>query len=230
MTMKLTFPKRFVLSLAALLALGFFAATPLRAAEQKIGIIDLKKIFDGYYKTRQADAQLKERVADADKVMKGMADDYEKARDDYKKLIDSSNDQAVSPEEREKRKKSAEGKLAELQDLERSVRTFRSTTQTTLEEQKRRMREEILTYLKGVINAHAKKGNYSHVFDAAAESRNETPILLYTNGQNDFTDDILAEINANAPAELTKADAPKDTKPALPPELNPNAKKDDKKK
>jgi outer membrane protein len=228
--MKMMFPKRFILSLAALLALGFFSTTPLRAAEQKIGMVDLKKIFDGYYKTRQADTQLKERVADADKVMKGMADDYEKARDDYKKLIDSSNDQAVSADEREKRKKSAEGKLAELQDLERSVRTFRSTTQTTLEEQKRRMREEILTYLKGVITAHAKKGNYSHVFDVAAESRNETPILLYTSGQNDFTDDVLAEINANAPAELSKADAPKDAKPALPPELNPNAKKDDKKK
>ena len=228
--MKRTFPKQFAFFVAALVAFAVLSAAPLRAAEQKIGIVDLKKIFDGYYKTKQADTQLKERVADADKVMKGMGDDYEKARDEYKKLIDSSNDQAVSPEEREKRKKSAESKLAELQDLERSVRTFRQTTQTTLEEQKRRMREEILTYLKGVITAHAKKGNYSHVFDVAAESRNETPILLYTNGTGDFTDDVLAEINANAPADATAAAAPKDTKPALPPELNPNAKKDEKKK
>src|ERR1044072_769356 len=131
--MKQTFPKRFVISIIALLALGLLSTAPLRAAEQKIGIIDLKKIFDGYYKTRQADAQLKERVADADKVMKGMGEDYEKARDEYKKLIDSSNDQAFSADDREKRKKSAEGKIAELQDLERSVRPFPSTTQTTLE-------------------------------------------------------------------------------------------------
>src|ERR1051325_4922996 len=229
--MKRTFQNRIIISIVALLALGLLSTAPLRAAEQKIGIIDLKKIFDGYYKTKQADTQLKERVADADKVMKGMGDDYEKARDEYKKLIDSSNDQAVSPEEREKRKKSAEGKLAELQDLERSVRTFRQTTQTTLEEQKRRMREEILTYLKGVITAHAKKGNYTHVFDVASESRNETPILLYTSGQGDFTDDVLAEINANAPAELTKPEPAPDTKPKLPAALDPNAnKKDDKKK
>src|SRR3954469_6823853 len=106
--MKLMFPKRFVFSLSALIAFSLVSTAPLRAAEQKIGIIDLKKIFDGYYKTRQADAALKERVGDADKVMKGMADDYEKARDDYKKLIDSSNDQAVSADEREKRKKGAE--------------------------------------------------------------------------------------------------------------------------
>jgi outer membrane protein len=224
------FPKRFAFSVAALLALSLVSIAPLRAADVKIGIVDLKKIFDGYYKTKQADTQLKERVGDADKVMKGMADDYEKARDEYKKLIDSSNDQAVSADERDKRKKNAETKLTELQDLERSVRTFRSTTQTTLEEQKRRMREEILGYLRGVIDSHAKKGNYTYVFDSAAESVNQTPILLFNSGANDFTEEVLAEINANAPADLTKVEPAKPDAKPLPDILNPNnAKKDDKK-
>jgi len=217
------FPKRIAFFVAALVALNFFAVAPLRAAEVKIGLVDLKRIFDGYYKTKQADTQLKDRVADSEKVMKAMLDDYQKAQDDYKKLVDSSNDQAVSAEERDKRKKNAEAKLTELQDIERSVRQFRSTTQTALEEQKRRMREEILTYLKGVINAHAKKGNFTHVFDTAAESRNETPILLYTTGENDFTDEVLAEINANAPAETAKPESKSDTKP-LPDILNPGKK------
>lgn len=219
------FQKPISFFVTALVALSLFAAAPLRAAETKIGLIDLKRIFDGYYKTKQADTQLKERVADSEKVMKGMLDDYQKAQDDYKKLIDSSNDQAVSSEERDRRKKTAEAKLTELQDIERSVRQFRSTTQTALEDQKRRMREEILTYLRGVINAHAKKGNYTHVFDTAAESRNETPILIYTTGENDFTDEILTEINANAPADLGKADTKSDAK-GLPDVLNPGAKKD----
>jgi Skp family chaperone for outer membrane proteins len=221
------FPKRLVFAIAALVALVLIA--PSRAAESRVGLVDLKRVFDGYYKTKQADSLLKERVADSEKVLKGMVEDYQKVQEDYKKLIDSSNDQAVSADEREKRKKNAEAKLTELQELERSVRTFRSTTQTTLEEQKRRMREEILTYLKGVIASHARKGNYTHVFDSAAESRNETQILLFTTGQGDFTDDILAEINANAPAETAKVEPKSDAKP-LPDVLNPNAKKDDKKK
>ncbi len=225
--MKFMFPKRLVFAIAALVALVLIA--PSRAAESRVGLVDLKRVFDGYYKTKQADSLLKERVADSEKVLKGMVEDYQKVQEDYKKLIDSSNDQAVSADEREKRKKNAEAKLTELQELERSVRTFRSTTQTTLEEQKRRMREEILTYLKGVIASHARKGNYTHVFDSAAESRNETQILLFTTGQGDFTDDILAEINANAPAETAKVEPKSDAKP-LPDVLNPNAKKDDKKK
>ena len=225
--MKFMFLKQFVFAIAALIALGLTA--PLCAAESRVGLVDLKRVFDGYYKTKQADSLLKERVGDSEKVLKGMVEDYQKVQEDYKKLIDSSNDQAVSADEREKRKKNAEAKLTELQELERSVRTFRSTTQTTLEEQKRRMREEILTYLKGVIATHARKGNYTHVFDTAAESRNETSILLYTTGQGDFTDDVLAEINAGAPAETAKVEPKSDAKP-LPDVLNPNAKKDDKKK
>ena len=35
-------------------------ASPLQA-QPKIAIIDLKKVFDGYYKTKQADTTLKER-------------------------------------------------------------------------------------------------------------------------------------------------------------------------
>lgn len=226
--MKLMSSQRFVFPIAAML-LAFTMIAPLGAAEQKIGLIDLKRVFDGYYKTKQADAQLKERVADSEKVLKGMVEDYQKAQEDYKKLIDSSNDQAVSADEREKRKKNAEAKLTELQDIERSVRQFRTTTQTALEEQKRRMREEILTYLKGVIASHAKRGNYTHVFDTAAESRNETVVLLYTSGQGDFTDDVLAEINANAPAETAKVEPKSDAKP-LPEVLRPKTDAKDKDK
>ena len=91
------------------------------------------------------------------------------------------------------------------------------------------MREEILSYLKGVIASHAKKGNYTHVFDTAAESRNETPILLYTTGLGDFTEDVLTEINSNAPAETAKADPKSDAKP-LPEVLKPKTDPKDGKK
>src|SRR5258705_13990384 len=77
-------------------------------AQTKIATVDLKKIFEGYYKTKQADAQLRERGSDADKQYKALLEDYQKASEEYKKLIDDANNQAVSAEEREKRKKTAE--------------------------------------------------------------------------------------------------------------------------
>lgn len=168
-------------------------------ADTKLAIIDLKKVFDGYFKTKLADTQLKERATDAEKVMKGMVDDYQKANEDYKKLIESSNDQAVSSDERDKRKKSAETKLLELQEIDKNVMQFRRQTQSTLDEQKRRMRDNILKEIREIVNAKAKGGSFTAVVDTAAESVNQTPIILYSNGENDLTDGVLTALNEKAP-------------------------------
>ena len=94
---------------AALLLLPLLSVAP--AAEQKIAIIDLKKIFDEFYKTKLADGAIKEEAAALDKDRKSLTDQYQKAADDYKKALDDANNQAISGDERDKRKKSAEGKL-----------------------------------------------------------------------------------------------------------------------
>src|SRR5262249_37445130 len=92
-------------SLIALLGGGLLLFTRSTAyAQPKIATVDLRKVFEGYYKTKQADSQLRERGADAEKQYKSMLDDYTKANDEYKKLVESANDQAVSSEERDKRK------------------------------------------------------------------------------------------------------------------------------
>ena len=205
--MKLTLGKR-ILALAFAGAIAMTAAGSASAAELKIGVIDLKKVFDGYYKTKQADAQLKERAADAEKVLRGMVDDLQKSGEEYKKLIDSASDQAVSADERDRRKKSSEGKLMELQEVERGVKKYRADTQQALDDQKRRMRENILREIRDVINAKAKAAGFTHVFDTAAESLNMTPFLIYTSAENDISEDVLKEINANAPAGVDLTPAP----------------------
>src|SRR5262245_35404848 len=84
-----------------------FSAT----AELKIATIDLKKVFDSYYKTKLADATIKDEASGLEKDLKALTEDHDKAVTEYKKAVDESSNQALSSEEREKRKKDAEGKL-----------------------------------------------------------------------------------------------------------------------
>lgn len=169
-------------------------------AQPKIAVVDMKKAFDSYYKTKQAEAQIKERATDSDKVYKGMIEDYKKANDDYRKLIDSSNDQAVSADERDRRKKSAESKLMELQEIEKSVKQFEQQARTSIGEMEKRMRDKIVGEIREVVTARAKAGAYTLVMDLAAVTPYQTPIILYTSGDNDLTDAVIKEINASAPA------------------------------
>src|SRR5438876_699460 len=76
--MKLNFWKHLLI---VALFVGSLAAVQ---AQPKIGTVDLKKVFDGYFKTKQADTTLKERAGDFEKTRKGMLDDYQSLNERYK--------------------------------------------------------------------------------------------------------------------------------------------------
>ena len=188
--------------LPALLLAGLLSSTAL--AQNNIGTIDLRKVFDGYWKTKQADAVLKERAADMDKEYKNMGDDLKKGDDDYKQILASSNDQAVSAEERDKRKKAAESKLKYLTEQKQTILQFERQAQTTIGEQRRRMRDNILGEIRTVVNAKSKTAGFALVLDTAAESLNNTPSVLFSSGSHDITDDVLKQLNASAPPDVLK--------------------------
>ena len=75
-------------------------------AQGRIATVDLRKVFDGYWKTKQADAALKDRAADIEKDHKTMLDDWKKTKEEYQTLLSEANNQTLSLEERDKRKKS----------------------------------------------------------------------------------------------------------------------------
>jgi outer membrane protein len=195
--------KRNLLSaLGALLITIAFSSTAV--AQTKVAIIDLKKVFDGYYKTKQADTQLKERAGDFDKARRGLIDDYQKANDEYKKVAEAANDPALGGDERSKKKADAEKKLNEIKELETSIRQFDGQSKQTLAEQQRRMRDNVLRDIRDVISEISKASSYSLVMDTAAESINQVPIILFNNGENDISDAVLVKLNANMPADALK--------------------------
>ena len=185
------------------------------SAQVKIGIIDLRKVFDEYHKTKTADARLKDQASDLDKERKAMMDQYQKATEEYKAALDGANDQAVSADEREKRKKTAESKLLDIKKLEQDINQFDRQARTTLEEEQRKLRDKILVEIRSVINTKAKSDGYSLVLDSASESFNKTPVVMYSNGANDLTTDVLRELNANAPVTTAPA-KPSDNKTKSP--------------
>src|SRR5258706_116122 len=77
------------------------------------------------------------------------------------------------------------------------------TAQTTIGEQRQRMRENILGEIKVAVNAKARADGYSLVLDSAAETVNGTLTVVYTNGENDLTDAILAQLNAGARIDIS---------------------------
>ncbi|MBC8001215.1 MAG: OmpH family outer membrane protein [Opitutaceae bacterium] len=190
--------------LLTLILLATVAITAGAQTPQKIGTVDLRKLFDNYYKTKQADAALKEEAAEMDKQRKDMIEKFRKDEQDYQTARDKASDQAVSAESRDKSKKEADKMLVDLKEREAVIQAFERTARTQLAEKQRRLRDKVLVEIREVINQKAKAAGFNLVLDSAADSFNQTPVLIYTAGDNDITEQVLGVLNANAPKEETK--------------------------
>src|SRR5882762_7053385 len=142
-------------------------ALPALAAEPKIATIDLGKVFSDYYKTKLADASIKEEATGLEKDRKAMIDEHQKSMDDYKKALDEANNQAVSADEREKRKKEAEGKMIKINDLRGTIDQFERTAKGNIEEKLRQSRDKILKEIKEIIATKCKSTGMTMVFDSS---------------------------------------------------------------
>ncbi|MDW8310618.1 MAG: OmpH family outer membrane protein, partial [Verrucomicrobiales bacterium] len=160
-------------------------------AQTRVATVDLRKVFDNYWKTKQADAALKDRAADLDKEYKALREDYEKLKQEYQKLRADSEDQAVAAEERERRKQAAETKLKTIKDTEDALLAFERRARATLDEQQRRMRDGIIEEIRNVITARAKSAGYGIVLDTSAQTANLTPIVLFYSPEQDMTAAVL---------------------------------------
>lgn len=201
---------------AALLLLSLLSTPAL--AQGKIATVDVKKIFDNYWKKKAAQRQIDDQKADIDKEEKNMQDEFKQVKDDYDAAINSSTDQNISPEERDKRKKLADDKFKRLRDLQENFKSYDASAKTRLVEQGQRMEGKIIDEIRGAAAAKAKAQGFALVLDTAAVSGSGTPICLYSNGENDMTDAVLLELNRSARDDTGKSDE------------KPTDKKDDKKK
>mgnify|MGYP001549215775 CR=1 FL=1 len=69
----------------AFLLMTFLSGSAL--AQTKVATVDLRKLFDNYYKTKLAQAAIQDRAAQLDKDDKSMKDDFQKASDSYQQLL-----------------------------------------------------------------------------------------------------------------------------------------------
>jgi len=190
------------------LVLSLAAAAPA-FAQSRIATVDLSQLFDNYWKTKEAEAALKKRASELEQDHKNMMDELRKHSEEYQKLLASASDQAVSEEERERRKQSAEAKLKQMRDLQDSIAQFERQARATIEEQRNRMRNNLLGEIRTAVQSRARIAGYTLVIDVSARSAQNTPIVLYNSGDNDITQAVLEQLNLNAPNPSTGSGAQK---------------------
>lgn len=186
--------KTAILSLALLGLLGAPAF-----AQTKIATVDMQKIFNGYYKTKLANAQLEKRQSDLRKDLKDMADGIDKAEAAYKQALEQADDLAISNEERDKRRQAASDLLKDLDDRKTAAEQYQRQAQSTLSDMNLRMHNGLIADIQKAVADKAKAAGYTLVLNSSANE-----VVLYSvGGDNDLTAATIKELNEGAPIDVT---------------------------
>lgn len=201
--------KKILLTLfPAVLLLTFLSGSAL--AQTKVATVDMQKLMENYWKSRQALAAIQDRRDQLDKDDKSMKDDLQKATDEYQQLLTQASDPAISADERNRRQQTAIQKKKQLTDRTDAIAGYEQTAQSQLNDQLQHMGEKVRAEVQSQVNATAKAGGYALVLNTAdamvtiGTGRITVPSpVVYGVSEIDLTDTVLKQLNAGAPVDLT---------------------------
>jgi outer membrane protein len=202
-----------ILSLVLSLA---FAGTA--SAELKIGSVDMKKVFESYWRTKEAETKMSETRA----VLKRDLDERNEKRKELQDRIEKLNDEIKKPELSKDRAlsktKERDDKIGEWQNMMRELQAYQMEKEKQLADQTLRIRNGIVDEIRKVVDEKVKSIGFDLVFDTSGNSINNVPVILYAKESWDFTKEIIEKLNSDRP----KSSAPE--KPAEKP-ADPKGKK-----
>lgn len=163
----------------------------------KIGSVDMKKVFESYYKTKEAEQRINEARNSAKKELDERMETYQKGVQDVGKLNDEINNPALGKEAKDTKSKTRDERIAELKGMEREIQEFRATREKQLQEQSGRMRQGIVDDISKVVNERVKAENYDVVFDTSGMSLNGVAVVMFARDTYDFTPAVVTALNKN---------------------------------
>ena len=185
-----------IVSLLALVV-GIAAAPVSAQAQMKVGTIDMKQVFDTYYKTKDAEAKINESRAQAQKELAERLDTFNKAQEQARKLNDEAGKSELSEKAKAEKVKGLNEKLQELGVMQREVQEFQQTRERQLSEQSVRSRNLLVEEINKIVSDVVKTNGYDLVFDKSGQSLNAVNVLVHSKDSFDFTADVLNKLNAD---------------------------------
>lgn len=186
------------------LAVAFCVAST-SANAQKLGTVDMNAVFTAYYKTKDAEAKINDARTGAKKELDDRLDTLKKAMDEINKMNQDIEKPELSKDGKDKMSKSRDEKVQEARALDKDIAEFRQTKERQLQDQFLRMRKDIIDDIMKVVNDKVKAGAYDIVFDKSGASMGQIPIVLYSRGDLDFSNEIISALNKDAPKSSSAA-------------------------
>ena len=187
---------RTLLTLAALTAGTSLLAQPA----VKLVVVDMAKVYDGYYKSEDGNAKLRDAEQKAQEQVEELNKQGQTLVDEYKELVEQSKSTVLTPEARTKAEGEAQKKLEEIQRKQGAVQDFTTKTRNSLQQRMKNLRDVLLEEITKVVNDIAKRKGATLALDKSGPTLFGIPGVLYADPAYEITEEVLKEINKDKPA------------------------------
>lgn len=193
--------KKFLLAFCILLASSVYFYPAF--AQIKLGHINSAELLSMLPESKVADGDLKKFGESLEGQLRTMNTEYQSKVQDYQ-----SKESLMADAIKQTKQK-------EIIDLENRIQAFQEQGQSDIQKKKEELYTPILKKAQDAINAIAKEGSYTYVYDSSLGT------LLYAQESNDLMSAVKKRLGLNAPVEAgdkkTDTAKPSPDKPAIAP-------------
>ena len=200
---KVGFPFRLSLGVVVC-TLELSAAVAARADTARIATFDAPRAFEAFH---QAQA---ERAKFAEARQKTRSDERSEqlklTRVELYELRDKVRDTSLPEDSRQEYFRKFQMKAHELNSLQRDINTYRQEQSRLIDEAMLKMTKHLLGIIRATVRDIAAAGSYDLVLETGGTTSSQVPALIYIRDATDITDQVIAELNKDAPNDAEVAD------------------------
>jgi len=154
-------------------------ALPAKAAELKIGYVNLAKVFDGYQRTKESDQTLEQKGKQKQDELESRFGEIKKMRQGLELLNDQARD----------------SKTREIEEKSDEFQRLKTKSERDLVRERNQIARVILDEIEGAVSEFAKTNGFAVILDQRS--------LLYGQEAYDVTEPILRLLNDRYAAKKT---------------------------
>ncbi|MGH7994782.1 MAG: OmpH family outer membrane protein [Opitutaceae bacterium] len=206
-----------------LLCCSLFGATAFMAhadqAPLKIAIVDMNKVFTTHYETIAEQAKLKADSEKAQNDLNQMRKDAQDLYNKYKAAADQVNNPTATADAKTKAQADADQMKQQVQQKINDINQFQNNAREDIQRRILQFRKMILGEISKTVTEVALRHGATLVLDSSGPTTAGIPAVIYSDPSYDITNEVIAEINKNRPANTPAVGS--DNAPIAPPSETP---------
>lgn len=161
----------------------------------RIGVVDLEKVFREYHKSRAVEDFINQRAEAVRAYLKQMRGELELLRREMHKLGTEAGNPALSGSESGKLRQRADEAVRKVKAKEAEIQLYSTQVSREMRELENKKRLEIMADINAEIKRRSAVRGFNFILDRSGKTLNGQPALLYYPEERDITAEVIRELN-----------------------------------